>query len=202
MNKNIAVVLALVVVFGAFFGESLFNKEGGVSLEESLRSPSPSLSLPVPIIRAPDFSSAGVETEAWGVFQDYLKSAKAHDLEKLSSLSYQLSPACSDPARQEECYNLMNSVYNIAQGFRQYDFSKVLYDDKQVALVTEYKKIGDREPLQMAIIFVRENDMLKVLSIQFCVESSSGEPCFLAENLKRDSDQDGLWDNVEDLFNR
>ena len=50
-------------------------------------------------------------------FEMYLDFAQARDLKGLRSLSYQISSACNDPAQEEECTRLMDSVYAIGSEF-------------------------------------------------------------------------------------
>ncbi len=200
MDKKIAVALALVVVFGVFFGNTLFNTEREVG--ESTYNKFKDFVLPLPKANwnLPVLGNAGVEAETWIVFEEYRGAAKAHDLEKIKMLSHQISPTCSDSARREECNTLMDGVYGLTKDWKQSEFTKALSDDRQTILATEFEKKGDVEPVQSAIFFTHEGEMIKVLGIQFCFESSEGDRCFNPEKLKTDSNNNGWWDDVEAVF--
>ncbi len=198
MKRNIAVMVALVVVLGAFFVYG--NKFTGPSStgENSLF---PTLSN----AKLPSFENVFTTTAAWGVFQDYLKAAHRHDLITVKSLSYQLSETCSNPEKKDDCNVLMDSVYLIASGFKQSDFTNVAYDDKQIIMSTDYMDVGENAPkTKVVLLFVKsaQNNPL-VLGIRFCYgDEGEGNLCVMTDPDKRDSDKDGWWDDIEVLFHK
>src|SRR3989344_5505568 len=194
MKNSIAVAIALLVVLGALFGNSLNLKDGLGQRELTLRP----LSLGPVKLQVPNLEIASVADGSWQTFQRYLQFAKNHDLTGLTSASYQISETCGNPNMKVECEALMDSVYNLMKESKQSDFSRVLSDDRQIILVTDHPRKDGQ--VQAAIFFVRENGTPKVLSIQFCFETAEGEECFEDGDLKLDGDQDGWWDSIEEKF--
>lgn len=200
MKRNIAVVISVIVVLGALLGSSYqLNRPDSSSKGLAL---SPISLVPSDLkLKIPTLENISVSGQAWSVFQEYLAAAKVHDLNRLRKVSHQISATCNNPAMTVECNALMDGVYFLAKDWRQSDFMKVLFDDRQIVLATEFVKKGDQEPAQIAIFFTRDNTgSPKVLSIQLCAESSTGERCFEEDDLKRDADGNGWWDSVEALF--
>lgn len=199
-NHHIAVAVALVVVSFAFF-PSLFEM---INNPSNSSSPRPlSLNLPTPSLALPNLSSQNVAEEAWTTFQAYLDAARAHDLAKLSAFSHQLSPACADPARIEECYGLMDSLVFFAQDLKQADFTNVASDARQTILSTDYLLMeGSEDPIKSVIYFTREaSGGHRVLGIRFCFGNSGAEgDCVETRAGERDQDGNGWWDDVETLF--
>lgn len=206
MKKSIAVVLAVIVVLGAFvarkevasFFASLPRPTGGPGRD--LLS-----DFNVPVITFTSIKDAPVAMEAWSTFEAYRAAAKAHDLAKVNALSYQLSAECkaalADNTKMESCAELMDSVVFFTQDFKQSDFTRVAYDAKQIVLATDYMAIPDaEEPIKTVIYFVREPST-KVLGIRFCIgNESQADECVETSPEKRDSNKNGWWDDVEQLF--
>lgn len=200
MNKNIAVVVGIIVVLATFF--ILPN----LSTEE--RTDMGNLSLFFPTLPSEsaikittlENTSAGIE--AWTAFEQYREYARTNNLPGLRSLSYQLSKACSEPVNVEECNTLMTSVYLFSKDFKQSDFHNVAYDDKQVVMSTDYLVLqGAEEPMKTVLYFVRESGEPKLLGIRFCFgEAKLNETCVETDKVKRDQDNNGWWDDVEALF--
>ncbi len=144
-------------------------------------------------------------TAAWSTFQDYLKFAKNHDIEGVKSLSYQLSEVCANPATRADCETRMDSVYAIAHGFRLEDFKNVFYDEKQIILATDYMDLGaGADPIKVVLYFVKDDkSQPKVLGIRFCFGTEdANHTCVITDPAKRDADNDGWWDDIEEFFNR
>ncbi|OHB10023.1 MAG: hypothetical protein A3G05_01890 [Candidatus Zambryskibacteria bacterium RIFCSPLOWO2_12_FULL_45_14] len=133
--------------------------------------------------------------EAWTTFQNYLEFAKAHDLSGLRSISYQISPTCNDPAKEAECFALMDNVYNIASYFKLSDFRHIQADERQIIMYTD-------GPVVVMLFFTRDlGGALKVLSMRICLEDETSiEKCVETDPDKRDLNGNGWWDNVESLF--
>ena len=132
--------------------------------------------------------------EAWQVFENYLEFARAHNLDGVKSLSYQISATCQDLAREAECLTLMDSVYAFGNALKKEDFSHVNYDNRQVILFTDAPNVA-------ILYFTRdEKGVLKILGLRFCFEDENA-PGSCARNVARDdTDGDGWWDSTESLF--
>lgn len=200
-KQHIAVAVALVVVGFAFF-PSLFQM-----IEDPGNSSTPrplSLELPNPFLSLPDFSNQNVADEAWATFEDYLDAARAHDLARLRSISHQISPACADPARIEECYGLMDSVVFFSEGLKQSDFTNSASDARQTVLSTNYMAIeGAEAPIKAVLYFTRgSSGEHKMLGLRFCFGDKDNEKdsCVETRESERDRDGNGWWDDVEALF--
>ena len=132
--------------------------------------------------------------EAWVIFQSYLESARLHDLPSLKKLSYQLSDTCKDESRKEECFALMDNVYNIASPFEASEFKNIQADGRQITLYTD-------GPVVAILFFVRDTDGTpKVLGLRFCSEEGAQNSCVETDPIKRDLDGNGWWDSTESLF--
>ncbi|KKQ83661.1 MAG: hypothetical protein UT07_C0001G0023 [Parcubacteria group bacterium GW2011_GWB1_38_8] len=132
--------------------------------------------------------------EAWVIFQSYLESARLHDLPSLKKLSYQLSDTCKDESRKEECFALMDNVYNIASPFEASEFKNIQADGRQITLYTD-------GPVVAILFFVRDIDGTpKVLGLRFCSEEGAQNSCVETDPIKRDLDDNGWWDSTESLF--
>lgn len=151
---------------------------------------------------------ASTPEEAWIVFQKYLTFAKNHDLEGLKSVSYQLSPTCTDPLKQKECYQLMDSAYSFGIELKKADFINIWQDSKQIILFTNVIKQEvevSRGYTKGVIYFTKDSaGNLKVLSFnpvygaftKIAGKTDVEIEATLTEMLK-DTDQDGLDDQVE-----
>jgi hypothetical protein len=211
MQKALAVVLALLVVVAALLPQprhwlAAHLVAPRAPLPGAASSTLPDLDIAVPALTFDNIGATPVALEAWSTFEAYLKAADAHDLPTLASLSYQLSSACKealvDASQSEPCYELMDSVVFFAQDFKQKDFVRVAYDDKQIVLATDYMKAGDAvDPLKAVIYFVRQPLGPKLLGIRFCVgEEGETDECVETSPAKRDTNHNGWWDDVEALF--
>ncbi|MGB3921773.1 MAG: hypothetical protein WBL19_00620 [Minisyncoccia bacterium] len=139
--------------------------------------------------------SEAVSAAAWETFGAYMEAARAHNLEGLRALSYKLSPACLDSAREEECFALMDSVYAIASSMNKADFVHMVFDEKQIITWTNGPGVA-------ILYFTREKrEAPKVLGLQFCLEIAEGDPCVEEELLKTDTNGNGWWDKTEELIN-
>lgn len=209
MNKNIAIALVAIAAIAVFFF-------GGAAKGTGTWSGNFSLPFSFGGAKLPTLENAFTVTEAWSVFQDYLKAAKDHDIDKVKALSYQLSETCENKERREECNTLMEGVYLIANGFKLEDFTNVAEDDRQIIMSTEYMKMGEGiDDTKVVLYFVRaeggspastrDSDSTrggpKVLGIRFCYGEDGGlNKCTITDPQYRDADKDGWWDDVEALF--
>ena len=134
--------------------------------------------------------------EAWQVFENYLEFARTHNLDGIKSLSHQISATCLDETRTEECFALMDNLYNIASTLRQSDFRYIEEDSRQIIMSTD-------GPVVAILFFTKDlTGTPKVLGLRFCIESGEvgTEPCVEIDPAKRDLDENGWWDKVESLF--
>lgn len=204
-HKNIAVTVALAVVLLAI-GGSLYKPSGSAGLSRDATTLLPSFSFPT--LNVPTLENTPVGTMAWNTWKQYLEAAKDHDLNKIKSLSHQLSPACQDTAREAECFGLMDSVYAFGSAFKAEDFTKIFSDDRQIIMMTKYAETGEEggQPVQTVLFFTRTPDGTpKVLSLRFCFQdqaTAEGGDCVETDPDKRDLDNNGWWDSVEALFNK
>lgn len=200
MNKrNVAVIVALIVVVGAIMMNSSVGQKAGSPGNTSLLSGFSNIFSG----GTPSINDTFNTTFAWAVFQDYLKFAKAHDIEGIKSLSYKLSETCSNPAGVEECKVLMDSVHEIARGFKFEDFKNIAHDDKQIIMSTDYLKLFEEaDPAKTVLYFIKsENGEPKVLGIRFCYGAETDDyQCVNTDPASRDADKDGWWDDIEVLF--
>ncbi len=201
VQKYIA-ILAVLGIIGVVFFTNTFKNLPTQSLPNGQATTT--LDLPTPNISLPNLGTAAIEAQAWGNFQDYLKAAKNHDLASLKKFSYKLSPACTDPAQETECFRLMDSVSMFGGELKQVDFKNVAYDTKQVVMSTDSLVIPEASdtPLQVVLFFVRSEDgSPKLLALQFCLgsEKTTGS-CVNTDPLTRDKNANGWWDDLEAQF--
>jgi hypothetical protein len=204
MKKQVSIfipLLSIAVVFAigyeSFGWKDQFKEKEGVSIV------TPDSPLSSPILISPQTPQNGPETPdsievvTWKVFQNYLEFAKNHDLEGVKSLSYQMSATCLDPAKEKECFALMDSVYNIASGFKSEEFPNIEYDERQIIMFSDVE-----DQMQAVLYFTRTEDGTpKILGLRFCaVEESTPNKCVETDPQLRDRDNNGWWDSVESLF--
>ncbi len=141
MKKKIAIAVLAVLVLGAWVFRGHFR----------------------PTPPAPDVRTQAIETVT-----RYLAAAKAHDLTTIKSLSYQISPECSDPAKVDACYKKMDTLVSAASTTDFSTFTHAVYDAKQIILTTEY--------------VATSTDIVKgrTRSILYFTRTSSGDPQVLA----------------------
>ena len=191
--KNFIVAAAGIAVVILFFGKDL-----------SPSAPIPSL----PRFSISKFSSieeeSPVKASAWSVFEQYREFARLHDLEGVRSLSYQISDACEDAEKHEECDALMTSVYLFTESWQRSEFTEIAYDDKQVVLSTDYLDYQDGTPPTKTVIFFTraESGEPRLLGIKFCFgeEDRFTGQCVNTDPATRDTDENGWWDDVEARF--
>ena len=110
-----------------------------------------------------------IRKEAWNVFSKYINASKEKDLETVTALSYNLSDACLDESRREECNLLMSGVVEATIDFKEKQFSQIWFDDKQAVLFTDLKRIdeGDIVKYKKSYIFFSRDGQsdLKLLGI-------------------------------------
>ncbi len=188
-------IIAIVAIFAA--GTILFASDYIFEIGEPLPGRGSSISLPsfsLPFLKILPANDAVVNAEAWIVFETYLEFARTHNLDGVKSLSYQISAACQDLARESECLTLMDSVYAFGSTLKKEDFNHVYYDNRQVILSTD-------APAVAILYFTRdEKGVLKMLGLRFCFEDENA-PGSCARNMtKNDTDGNGWWDSTESLF--
>jgi hypothetical protein len=146
---------------------------------------------------------------AWEAFQNYLDYAEAHDLEKLATVSHQVSEVCKNPETQAECFARMDMAVAYGREFEKEQFTTIWRDKKQIILLTDWqieendliKAYGRRE-----IYFTKHNktghkvlsfsmpyNTISVLKIGRTAEQVDAE----IERMITDSDMDGLDDQLE-----
>ena len=208
MNKYIAVAVALVVVGLAFWGNLGLSSKEVPTQSKILEFPSLGFSLDAfNILKVPGYSDP-VGDEAFSVFSQYLVFAENHDREGIRTTNHQISEACADESRREECYQNMDNFYRFTSHLKREDFTEVYADDRQVVLATDTMDMRDT-PLRVSegravLYFTRDSEgNPKMLGVKFC---KPGEvftaDCFETDPQKRDLDGNGWWDQIEVLFNK
>src|SRR3989344_5672573 len=202
MQKNIATALAVLITVGAL----IYGSDGKILSVQPSRPGFPQeafLNLPSLALRLPFISNADIISEAWETFEKYKEAIRAHDLDKVKSLSHQISPTCDDPAKRDECNALMDNVSLLTENWMREDFTQTAYDGRQVVLSTDYIEVSpDLDPIKTVLFFTREPyGEPKVLGIKFCfgIEGLDDE-CVDTNPATRDSDNNGWWDDVEARF--
>jgi len=161
-NKTLIILIAIgVVIFAGYEGFG-WKKYVKPLMETGFPS-----ELGTPVSKS-DKSEVEVKAEAWQVVEEYLGYAKAHDLEGIKKLTYTLSETCTDESKREECYELMDSVYNIISIFKSTDFKHVLWNDRKITLFTDYK-----DGTRTALYFIKDNNALKIAGMKFCFGDNS-----------------------------
>jgi len=149
-----------------------------------------------------------VGASAWQVFGDYREAAQNHNLVKIKELSHQLSLTCSDKSKEVECFTIMDGFYESTKDFKITDFTNTIYDDKQIISYTEYKSEGLDEASKerfgrILMYFTRDSSgSPRLLNIRFCSTDDLNTPddCVEKDPNKRDLDNNGWWDTLENLF--
>lgn len=154
-------------------------------------------------------TQAVILDEAWGVFDAYRAAAKAHDLDKLSSLAYQLSDTCKNPEQRDQCDALMDNVVFFSQDFVKGNFSHVAADAKQVILYGDFGEVTATSSVtysrRIAYFARSEDGALKFLSFSpfdgvFIVIQDGDKPESVSKRLREmtaDTDGDTLADEQE-----
>jgi len=172
---------------------------------------------------APSTSQA-LENEAWSVFQNYLTAAKNHDLATLTNLSYQLSATCKDPSQQAACFQKMDAAYTAAKDYQEKDFTHILSDNKQIILYTDWGQVYNSDVTidsRILIYFTRTSagtpQLLSFNPSQAIYTNhvdTNGKTLTQAQidslvasaeqtdnsALQKDSDNNGWWDSIQQLF--
>ncbi|MEX0919294.1 MAG: hypothetical protein WDZ64_00910 [Parcubacteria group bacterium] len=202
------VLLSLAVVLVIYLAGS------GVS-SETPKTPSVeneySLSLPnlnFNMLSFDNISEPIIHDHLWNTFENYLLSARTHDLETVRSYSYQLSETCLNPDTLEQCYELMDEVYAFGSALDKSDFTNLIYDERQAVLYSDYAPEIDRESEtewfdRTLIYFAKdETDEFKLLALRVCSTSNPDTPdnCINTNIDTRDIDNNGWWDSLEALF--
>lgn len=155
-------------------------------------------------------TSVNIDTE-WNVFQEYVAALKNRDLTKINSLSY-------TPLPQNDYTNqIIDMAYSITSNLKKSDFVNLKKDSKQSILST-----NEKDGTINLIYFVKDSsNNLIILGIQnrdFGVDSDGdglrdsdencigldGNPkpsssgCIITDPNKKDTDDDGWWDGIEE----
>lgn len=159
--------------------------------------------------------------ESWQVLQKYLKAAKDHDIDELSSLSYQLSDSCKkekeDESMKKDCEAKMDNVSNIGSTFTKDGIENVWSDKKQILLSTSWVDIENETLVgrfrSIVYFVIDENGNIKILSfkpaqgsfVNKVIKEEGKEDVILSqkeiqsklEEATHDKDMDGIEDYLE-----
>jgi len=193
-NKQIIVVIALLATGLIFLmSNSAFNAS-----QLSASNSSSSLALPsisIPTLQLQQLGGNVVSRQAWTVLENYLAFAQAHDLIGIKSLSHQISDTCTDPASEAACFALMDNLYEVASPLEFSEFKHLQSDERQIIMYTD-------GPVVAILYFTRDQSgSPKILGLGFCLEDlEAGERCVETNPDRRDQDNNGWWDSIENLF--
>lgn len=147
--------------------------------------------------------------DMWATWTGYLEAVKNHDIGALKEYAYALSDTCKDPKQEKACFDKMDAVYKIGASFTKNDFSTALEDGKQGILETKLAPINSEKDFgyrKSSIIFVKDNTgNPRLLSLKPNEEwkvkrnsaSTTAELNKSLEDMVKDTDQDGLTDQIE-----
>lgn len=205
MSKYIAIVIALVVLGGAYFFKLPAPRQ--IENGDGANLMLPSMSFSLSNLRMPNLMVKPLPPEgerAWTIFEQYMRFAKEKNLEGVKSLSHQVSETCKNPATLKDCESLMESVASFTGNLRKEDFQNVFFDDRQIVMFTNPIETVEGDTLAQVILFFtrRDSGEPKVLGMRFCFRKKTDEDkqCFSADPATRDQDGNGWWDTVESLF--
>jgi len=194
--KYIAVAVSLVVVAFAFFGDF-----PGFAFKEKT-SPALSTFLPsfqTPSLEVPTLEDIPAGVMAWSVWETYLSAAQNHDLPGVSAVSYRLSATCADPAKESDCFALMDNLYSFGAPLKRADFTHIRSDSRQIIMYTD-------GPDMTFLYFTRAavTGTPKVLGLRFCDNRDlpTGEGCVDFNADTKDDNGNGWWNSVESLIYR
>lgn len=152
-----------------------------------------------------------LDGKAWGVLQNYLEAAKNHDIERLKSLSYQVSESCQSAATSTDCNTKMDTVYFFGSGMQKRDFKNIWSDSKQIILSTDLKREENENMIgfSRAIVYfiIDDNGSIKLLKFSDSKGVSMNKEGRTIEEIdtylqKRmhDEDMDGMEDEIEECL--
>ena len=219
--SSILIVLVLVIIF--IFSRS---KHSAIVPQEMAKgTATTSAATTTPIALTPSVpTEQTLKKQTWNIFQNYQTAAKNHDLPTLSSLSYQLSAACKDPAQQTACFQKMDAVYTATKDLQEKDFTHVVYDAKQAILYTDWGIVSNSNitiAARSLIYFARTSSgTLKLLSFSpsqaeyISHTNTNGKALTQTRidtavasttksddvSLNKDTDGNGWWDSIQSLF--
>lgn len=162
-NKVLIPFLAIGAVLYIGYKDFGFDKYvGGLFLQN-----------PSFIIAVAETDSKKIKEASWQVLETYISYVKNHDLEGTRRLSYKLSDTCKDESKIQECYGLMDSVYNILSQFKKDDFKNVLWNANKIILFTDIQ-----DGMRMALFFSRSENGPKIAGMKICQsDDSSPDEC-------------------------
>src|SRR3989338_600065 len=100
MKRNLIIVLVLLALGIILFTTAKPSGIPGLSSREVKLPWDSNISFSLPTLNTPGDSGMVTIEIALSTFEKYVNFAKEHDLVGLKSLSHQISPACSDPAKK------------------------------------------------------------------------------------------------------
>lgn len=159
--KKVIIVAAALVIAGiiVWAGAKKNNENNKPALQEPIASTS------TPVLKETATSTATstkkaapaptIKDIAWRTFEKYLEAVKAHDIEKVKALSHQQSEQCANPDRKEECFKMMDTVYNIGRLIKKEELVNVWSDKKQIILSSNYRPFRDEkvEGMDRSVIY-------------------------------------------------
>jgi len=121
------------------------------------------------------------------------------DLPGVSAVSYRLSATCADPAKESDCFALMDNLYSFGAPLKRADFTHIRSDSRQIIIYTD-------GPDMTFLYFTRAavTGAPKVLGLRFCDNRDlpTGEGCVDFNADTKDDNGNGWWNSVESLIYR
>lgn len=200
--KKYILILVIILGLGAIWYGWRNKAEAPI---DSITGEENSTSTPVVIEEKPVQNLTGKDL-AWQTFQNYLSYNKSHDLEKVKSVVYKISPVCQSQASTTECFARMDAAYGVGSMMKKASMTNFWEDGKQAILSSEPKLIDNESQVGYSkeiIYFVKVDGQLKLL--RFYPSKTIALPKegaldlegirIAAENGIADKDQDGLEDS-------
>lgn len=203
----IGIVAVAVIVLGVLYGISRPEAEAPVLVnsESSGQGEVQNGSGDLPL--TPEGQTTVVNL--WDSYAGYLDAARRNDVNDLAKYAYTLSDTCKDAKLQKECNEKMNAVYTLGSKLREADFVNVWEDSKQGILSTNLTRVDtDRDYgySKSYILFAKDSSgNPKLISLKPNEEwrvkknpaSTTAELLKGLEDLVKDTDMDGLTDQIE-----
>lgn len=121
---------------------------------------------------APKLIDQNTKDKVWSLLEQYIKYAENKDVEKIISLSYQVSDACKNYGKSEEnkkdCDTKMNTAYFVGKELKKDKLVFLWQDKKQIILASDFVFEENEAMISksraMVYIILDSSNNMKVLS--------------------------------------
>jgi hypothetical protein len=210
-------ILTLIIILGAgaiWFG---WQNKAAAPVSELGGQEQEATTTPVALEEKPVQDLVGKDL-AWQTFQNYLAANKNHDIAKVKSLVYKMSPVCENKASTTECFARMDAAYEFGTKMKRFDMVNFREDNKQAILSSEPKLVDTKDSIGYAreiIYFVKSPSSAEASGQLKILRFYPSKGIFLpkegaidlesiriaAENAVADEDFDGLEDSKDSNTN-